>query len=236
MAFADLIDDPVTHSAGLGGCQSGSCTPLRSAVTSFALAAAKPHVIPFVTSASKWKSRAWCLHTKLLTNLSIDSKFFSRFYYVQSTCRRAIDPITSIIMRLTTWNVNGIRNPFSYHPWSITKTFPAMFDILEADIIVMQELKIQRKDLRDDMVILDGWDCYFSLPRQKKGLLITLVHIWNYFSYVCLRLFRRRYLCSQRHLLSHPSRRRYPWSLDATKLNNPISQSTRFSANRWISL
>ncbi|KAG9590643.1 APN2 DNA lyase apurinic/apyrimidinic, partial [Aureobasidium melanogenum] len=72
-------------------------------------------------------------------------------------------------MRLTTWNVNGIRNPFSYHPWSITKTFPAMFDILEADIIVMQELKIQRKDLRDDMVILDGWDCYFSLPRQKKG-------------------------------------------------------------------
>ncbi|KAG9659668.1 APN2 DNA lyase apurinic/apyrimidinic, partial [Aureobasidium melanogenum] len=72
-------------------------------------------------------------------------------------------------MRLTTWNVNGIRNPFSYHPWSITKTFPAMFDILEADIVVMQELKIQRKDLRDDMVILDGWDCYFSLPRQKKG-------------------------------------------------------------------
>ena len=85
-------------------------------------------------------------------------------------------------MRLTTWNVNGIRNPFSYHPWSITKTFPAMFDILEADIIVMQELKIQRKDLRDDMVILDGWDCYFSLPRQKKGSLITIVHYWNFFS------------------------------------------------------
>lgn len=77
-------------------------------------------------------------------------------------------------MRLTTWNVNGIRNPFSYHPWSITKTFPAMFDILEVDIIVMQELKIQRKDLRDDMVMLDGWDCYFSLPRQKKGLFIAL--------------------------------------------------------------
>nr|QBQ58043.2 APN2 [Aureobasidium zeae] len=72
-------------------------------------------------------------------------------------------------MRLTTWNVNGIRNPFSYAPWNTTKTFPAMFDILDADIIVMQELKIQRKDLRDDMVILDGWDCYFSVPKQKKG-------------------------------------------------------------------
>lgn len=44
-----------------------------------------------------------------------------------------------------------------------------MFDILASDIIVMQELKIQRKDLRDDMVMLDGWDAYFSLPKHKKG-------------------------------------------------------------------
>lgn len=66
-------------------------------------------------------------------------------------------------------NVNGIRNPFSYPPWNANRTFPAMFDTLGADIIIMQELKIQRKDLRDDMVLLDGWDCYFSLPRQKKG-------------------------------------------------------------------
>ncbi|KAF2861461.1 APN2 DNA lyase apurinic/apyrimidinic [Piedraia hortae CBS 480.64] len=72
-------------------------------------------------------------------------------------------------MRLTTWNVNGIRNPFSYHPWNTARTFPAMFDILGCDIVVMQELKIQRKDLRDDMVLVDGWDCYFSLPKHKKG-------------------------------------------------------------------
>ena len=44
-----------------------------------------------------------------------------------------------------------------------------MFDILGSDIVVMQELKIQRKDLRDDMVLIDGWDAYFSLPRHKKG-------------------------------------------------------------------
>lgn len=44
-----------------------------------------------------------------------------------------------------------------------------MFDILESDIVVMQELKIQRKDLRDDMVLVEGWDCYFSLPKHKKG-------------------------------------------------------------------
>lgn len=44
-----------------------------------------------------------------------------------------------------------------------------MFDTLGSDIVVMQELKIQRKDLRDDMVLIDGWDCYFSLPKHKKG-------------------------------------------------------------------
>ena len=44
-----------------------------------------------------------------------------------------------------------------------------MFEILEADIVVMQETKIQRKDLQDDMVLVPGWDVYFSLPKHKKG-------------------------------------------------------------------
>ncbi|MCJ1435699.1 Class II abasic (AP) endonuclease [Xylographa pallens] len=44
-----------------------------------------------------------------------------------------------------------------------------MFDILETDIVVFQETKIQRKDLRDDMVLVPGWDCFFSLPKHKKG-------------------------------------------------------------------
>ncbi|KAK3904985.1 Endonuclease/exonuclease/phosphatase [Staphylotrichum tortipilum] len=72
-------------------------------------------------------------------------------------------------LRITTWNVNGIRNPFGYQPWREHRTFQAMFDILEADIVVMQETKIQRKDLRDDMVLVPGWDVFFSLPKHKKG-------------------------------------------------------------------
>lgn len=44
-----------------------------------------------------------------------------------------------------------------------------MFEILEADIVVMQECKIQKKDLTDDMVLVPGWDVFFSLPKQKKG-------------------------------------------------------------------
>ncbi|KAK1995331.1 endonuclease/Exonuclease/phosphatase [Colletotrichum falcatum] len=72
-------------------------------------------------------------------------------------------------LRITTWNVNGIRNPFGYQPWSTKRTFQAMFEILEADIVVMQETKIQRKDLHDDMVLVPGWDVVFSLPKHKKG-------------------------------------------------------------------
>lgn len=45
-----------------------------------------------------------------------------------------------------------------------------MFDILEADIVIFQETKIQRKDLRDDMVLIPGWDCYFSFPAREKGI------------------------------------------------------------------
>ncbi|KAK6353338.1 Class II abasic (AP) endonuclease [Orbilia brochopaga] len=72
-------------------------------------------------------------------------------------------------IRIVTWNVNGIRNPFSYMPWRENRSFGAMFDILEADVVCFQELKIQAKDLRDDMVLIPGWDSYFTFPKHKKG-------------------------------------------------------------------
>ncbi|KAK6341871.1 Class II abasic (AP) endonuclease [Orbilia blumenaviensis] len=61
------------------------------------------------------------------------------------------------------------RNPFGYMPWSETRNFGTMFDILEADVVCFQELKIQAKDLRDDMVLIPGWDSYFTFPKHKKG-------------------------------------------------------------------
>ncbi|KAH7169154.1 DNA-lyase [Fusarium sp. MPI-SDFR-AT-0072] len=81
--------------------------------------------------------------------------------------------------RITTWNVNGIRNPFGYQPWREKRTFQAMFEILEADIVVMQETKIQRKDLQDDMVLVPGWDVFFSLPKHKKGYSGVAVYTRN---------------------------------------------------------
>ncbi|EEA19531.1 DNA lyase Apn2 [Talaromyces marneffei ATCC 18224] len=71
------------------------------------------------------------------------------------------------------------RNPFGYHPWRDNRSFNSMFNILEADIVIFQETKIQRKDLRDDMVLVPGWDCYFSLPRHKKGYSGVVIYTRN---------------------------------------------------------
>jgi AP endonuclease-2 len=84
------------------------------------------------------------------------------------------------------------RNPFAYEPWRDKRTFEvrliaplrrllltplkAMFEILETDIVVMQETKIQRRDLTDDMVLVPGWDVYFSLPKHKKGMSTSYIH------------------------------------------------------------
>ena len=82
-------------------------------------------------------------------------------------------------LRITSWNVNGIRNPFGYQPWRDKRTFESMFDILEADIICFQETKIQRKDLEAPMVLIPGFDCYWSLPRYKKGYSGVVVYTRN---------------------------------------------------------
>lgn len=65
--------------------------------------------------------------------------------------------------------MNGIRNPFSYEPWCRDKSFRVMLDTLGADIFCLQETKIQSKDLTDDMVLVPGWDSYFSFPKSKNG-------------------------------------------------------------------
>ena len=105
------------------------------------------------------------------------------------------------MVRITTWNVNGIRNPFGYKPWSNHRTFNAMFDILQADIVIMQELKIQRKDLTDDMVLVPGFDCYFSLPKHKKGTSPSTAHmhvdyVLTGLGYSGVGIYTRQSLCA----------------------------------------
>lgn len=80
-----------------------------------------------------------------------------------------------------------------------------MFDILEADIVTMQETKIQRKDLQDDMVLVPGWDVFFSLPKHKKGMTLKPRQGADVDR---ARLFRSRHLHAIERLRSDPCRRR----------------------------
>ena len=123
-------------------------------------------------------------------------------------------------IRITTWNVNGIRNPFGYQPWRDKRTFEGMFDILEADVVVFQETKIQRKDLRDDMVLVPGWDCYWSLPKHKKG---EAARYENWVSLTRQRLLWCCHLHSQCYLCAYSSRRRYHRHLAVSQLNDQLS-------------
>ncbi|KAK9474836.1 exodeoxyribonuclease III [Dipodascopsis tothii] len=81
----------------------------------------------------------------------------------------AAGPPAAGAVRLVSFNVCGLRNVLFYHPWNEHKTFEAMFDLLAADIVCFQEVKMQRQDITASMAMVAGYDAYFSLPRHKKG-------------------------------------------------------------------
>ncbi|OLL23866.1 DNA-(apurinic or apyrimidinic site) lyase 2 [Neolecta irregularis DAH-3] len=80
-------------------------------------------------------------------------------------------------MRIVTWNVNGIRNPFSYSPWSTSRSYKTIFETLRADIIVLQELKMQRKDLTSQIAHVPGYESFFTFPKAKKGYSGVAVYV-----------------------------------------------------------
>lgn len=80
-----------------------------------------------------------------------------------------------------------------------------MFDGLEADILILQETKINNNVLDEDMVLIPGWDCYFSLPKNKKGgtsfrnsTALELTLLPN-------RILRRCNLCSHKCMCTYSS-------------------------------
>ena len=66
-------------------------------------------------------------------------------------------------MRLLTWNINGIRAT------NKTSSMGSLLDLLEADIICLQETKITRCLLPEDIANVDGYLAFFSFSRKKGG-------------------------------------------------------------------
>jgi len=109
----------------------------------------------------------------------------------------------------------------------------SMFEILEADIVVFQETKIQRKDLRDDMVLVPGWDCYFSLPKFKKGELSFCIA--DRVKLTPGRIFRGGNIHPQCHLCTNSCRRRHHRYSVPAKLSSAFSRPARGAADWWVS-
>jgi len=65
-------------------------------------------------------------------------------------------------IRLISWNVNGLRA-------AVKKDFRQSFNRMEADIVAVQETKLQQAQLTDEMTAIDGYTSYWSHSTVKKG-------------------------------------------------------------------
>jgi exonuclease III len=69
-------------------------------------------------------------------------------------------------MRITTWNINGIR---SLHDEKTNKLLD-IFNKLESDIICIQETKISKNQVTEKLAFLNSnYDSYWSFSTVKKG-------------------------------------------------------------------
>ncbi|RKO99062.1 hypothetical protein CXG81DRAFT_15079, partial [Caulochytrium protostelioides] len=72
-------------------------------------------------------------------------------------------------MKITTWNVNGVRTVRHYHPWSsTTKHFGAVVEALGADILCLQETKITRRDITAEYGMVPGYHAFYAPCRDGR--------------------------------------------------------------------
>ncbi|GEQ66426.1 hypothetical protein JCM33374_g89 [Metschnikowia sp. JCM 33374] len=88
---------------------------------------------------------------------------------------RTHDPIARIPrkqnsdIRYLSFNVNGSKTLFNYHPWNQLKgNFNAFLSALDGDIVSLQELKIQ-SDAVTQLGLTKDYRAFISVPKAKKG-------------------------------------------------------------------
>ncbi|RCK63594.1 DNA-(apurinic or apyrimidinic site) lyase 2 [Candida viswanathii] len=75
-------------------------------------------------------------------------------------------------IRYVTFNVNGVKTIFNYHPWNkFNQDYNALFNLLHADIITLQELKLSESTIQQakNIAHLKDFKSFISLPATKKG-------------------------------------------------------------------
>ena len=70
-------------------------------------------------------------------------------------------------MRITTWNVNGLRA-------ALRKGFERHIDAIKPDVLLLQEIRVLPEQLPEEWAEPDGWHVFWN-PAQKKGYAGTAV-------------------------------------------------------------
>lgn len=78
------------------------------------------------------------------------------------------------MLRVVSWNVNGIRSPLQGMLCEEPSNYAAMvvgriLDKLDADIVCFQETKVTRDVLTEPLAITEGYNSYFSFSRSRSG-------------------------------------------------------------------
>ncbi|KAJ9476545.1 DNA-(apurinic or apyrimidinic site) endonuclease 2 [Pseudozyma hubeiensis] len=79
-------------------------------------------------------------------------------------------------MRITVWNINGLRTLKGYQPWYKLPDWEACLEYLGADIACFQETKMTRKQLTEPMCILPSYNAFFNF-HPTKGYSGTVTYV-----------------------------------------------------------
>lgn len=74
-------------------------------------------------------------------------------------------------IRYISFNVNGAKTLFNYHPWNqLQQNYDLFFNLLEGDVISLQELKLSPSNISNvNIGNLAKFKSFISLPKTKKG-------------------------------------------------------------------
>ena len=72
-------------------------------------------------------------------------------------------------MRIVTWNVNGLRAIIGGKRHGAVTSLRELLDSTGADILCVQETKLTRSELTEQIALAEGWQAFFDFSLHKTG-------------------------------------------------------------------
>ncbi|XP_052055296.1 DNA-(apurinic or apyrimidinic site) endonuclease 2-like [Apodemus sylvaticus] len=77
------------------------------------------------------------------------------------------------MLRVVSWNINGIRRPLQGLGHKVPSNCPTalrhILKELDADVVCLQEIKVSRDTLPEPLAVVEGYNSYFSFSRSRSG-------------------------------------------------------------------